>query len=306
MKPPLGPKLDPNHTRAVPSVMWRDDDRPSHSQEACAQLLNRFLLAPQELLHAFTPEGWERSPLLRIFHPTPEQLRAEAERMRRNLAELWGRSKPDDTESRGHEPQEPREPGEPEEPAAPRTVKPEREVVELLGCALWDVFSDNHTVVDAEGKAYDLGSFRASGGFIAEAINRRYPGLGARYDYIDFYMGTALCADRADLRPVYRWIFTRLKEASCDWIYTFPRLYLVDLAGPGQDDDMLRHDPSEAVRAELEEADRAEKLEDLAEDLEHAHEEAVRSARHAPLPAIVAAYREVCGALPEGWPHPEM
>ncbi len=47
-------------------------------------------------------------------------------------------------------------------------------MLEFIGMALWDVFSQNHKVIDAAGTAYDLGSFRASAGFIAESINRRY------------------------------------------------------------------------------------------------------------------------------------
>ncbi|MGC1721129.1 MAG: hypothetical protein WA746_19260 [Isosphaeraceae bacterium] len=51
-----------------------------------------------------------------------------------------------------------------------------------------------------DGRVLDLGSFRASGGFLAEILNRQ---TGAEhYDYLDFYMGTIWVAQRADLTPV--------------------------------------------------------------------------------------------------------
>jgi len=46
-------------------------------------------------------------------------------------------------------------------------------------------------------------------------------------------------------------------------------------------------------------------MEALAAELAEAHEENVRRACHLPLPATVDAYRDVFGALPDGWPHPE-
>lgn len=267
----------------------------THSQDACAELLGRFFVDPGELLAALAPEGWERSPIAKIFHATVEQLEAERTAMRRNLASLLARP-----EREGELPEE----VEQKTSAAP--VEPEREVVELVGGALWDIFSNNHTVIDRQGSAYDLGSFRASAAVIAETINRRYPLRQAAYDYLDFYMGTALRGGRADLRPVYRWIFGRLREANCDWIYAFPRLYLLDLGTREEQEDGLDYDPSRAVRAELDRADREREAQALAEELERAYREAIAEARRRPLPAVVAAYRDVFGALPAGWPHPDM
>lgn len=183
---------------------------------------------------------------------------------------------------------------------------PEREVAELVARALWDVFSDNHSVVDSDGAPYDLGSFRASAAFIAEVLGRRHPRLRGRYGYLDFYMGTALCGHRADLRPVYRWIFERLKKEGCDWRYSFPRLYLVEFSEREEAEGFLAYDPSDAVRSSLERAEMAEERESLAEALERDHREAIHRARQEPLPASVSAYRAVFGRLPDGWPHPDM
>jgi hypothetical protein len=120
-------------------------------------------------------------------------------------------------------------------------------------------------------------------------------------------MGGAFAGGRAGLQPIYGWVFSRLQAGGCDWIYSFPRLHVIDMRGPDpKRDDELRYDPSEAVRAELEGRGRREELEALSSQLDEAYEEAVRRARHEPLPATVAAYREVFGALPDGWPHPDM
>ena len=47
-----------------------------------------------------------------------------------------------------------------------RPVDTAAEVRELVGLCLWDVFSDSHEVTAADGRLLDLGSFRASGGFL--------------------------------------------------------------------------------------------------------------------------------------------
>ena len=187
---------------------------------------------------------------------------------------------------------------------ATRTMS-DPEIVHLLGSALWDVFSQNHQVLDAEGNRYDAGSFRTAAGVIAEAIDRRYRDAG-HHDYLDFYLGTLAYPEGLDLTPVYRWIFSRLKEAGCEWRYSFPRLYVVDLGPRVADDDALSYDPSEGVRASREEAEREERMRQLAENLERTHRENVRSAHEAPLPRIVSAYRDIYGSLPEGWPHRDM
>jgi hypothetical protein len=178
--------------------------------------------------------------------------------------------------------------------------------VDILGCALWDVFSNNHTVVDAAGIAYDLGSFRGSAGFIAETINRRYDDLDRRYGYLDFYLGTPGAAHDTTRRTLYRWIFTQLKEEGGRWIYSFPRLYVVDLRRPPEPPDFTEYDAGTAVREELARAEEDRQQRELLEQLDRWHAEDLRRARETPLPPPVSAYREVFGHLPEGWPHPEM
>jgi hypothetical protein len=284
-------------------------DPPRHTDEECSRLLNRFLLPPAALLAILAPGGWANSPLRRCFHPTPEQRRTEAIECRENLK----RSRA------ALERRQPAEDGTDDNPVAagdeeayvgaddaepvrdPQPIEPDREVVALVGCVLWDVFSNNHAVFDERGK-FDLGSFRASASFLAEEINVRYRQAGGRRAYLDFYMGTLWLARRADLRPVYRWVFAGLRAAGCDWRYSFPRIYLVSFEHERERADEGSCDPSAAVTVELEAAQREYERAELQERLDAAHNEAVEEAKRRPRPAIVQAYDDVVGRWPEGWP----
>lgn len=213
-----------------------------------------------DVMTELAPNGWANSPLAAVFHPTAEQIHEETITMRRNLAQLGRRKEASPA------------PPEPslEEFAAnfePAAVEPEREIQELVGRCLWDVFCDNHEVSDADGRQLDLGSMRTGGGFLAEVLNQQdgpkplerpeppeylekmMTGDAAQdpraaammadlikemvgdggYTYLDFYMGTSVASGRADLQPVYEMIFRRLKARGLNWKYTFPRLYAVDL-----------------------------------------------------------------------------
>lgn len=168
-------------------------------------------------------------------------------------------------------------------------MEPDREVRELVARCLWDVFSDNHEVIAANGAVVDIGSFRGAGQFLADLLNQE---IGAsEYDYLDFYMGTVWVADRADLTPVYAMIFRRLQACGYDWEYAFPRLYAVELGAPENDSP----DPVEAVTREQERAE-------LRELLEAGHREALEAAKDRPPPETVEAYRRVYGSFPRGWP----
>jgi hypothetical protein len=220
--------------------------------------------AGDDVLAELAPSGWESASLKAVFHPSAEQVYEESKRVHENMRELFVARRAKAADER-------------EEPAPPDfeeiraehasvPVDPQRECRELVGMCLWDIFSDNHEVIGPDGRIVDLGSFRASAGFLAEQVNRQLghdPGLAeAReierlkrmigvtsmeailemaqadaeekaasqiYDYMNFYMGTQMVSGRADLAPVYGLIFRRLKSAGCDWTYHFPRLNLVDL-----------------------------------------------------------------------------
>src|SRR5262249_22500500 len=101
------------------------------------------------------PEGWEHSPLAAVFHPSAEQVYDERPRFHRTLAALRRKDAPP-----------PPRPEPTREDVArdyrPAPVEAAREIPELVGQCLWDIFSDNHEVVGPDGRLLDLGSFRAS------------------------------------------------------------------------------------------------------------------------------------------------
>jgi hypothetical protein len=193
-------------------------------------------------------------------------------------------------------------PSRPVPAASASRLSAEQQAVDLLGRALWDIFSDNHAVVDAGGTEYDLGSFRGSAGFIAESINRRYEIVPRAYDYMDFYMGS-IGEARGSLLPLYRWIFAQLRERGCWWIYAFPRIQLIDFGDAEAEASFTEYDPGRSLQREHERSTRQAQIEELRRSLDEAHRDAVEQARSRPLPVTVAAYRDVFGELPEGWPH---
>ena len=222
------------------------------------------------------------------------------------------------------------------------SAEPEAEVRERVGLCLWDVFSDNHEVRGPDGRLADLGSFRGSGGTIAEWVNKclghapepepspeeffakmqafgdafksgdadamsaltqRPEKDGVRvYEYVDFYMGSRMASGRADLSPVWRLIFRRLREAGCDWKYSFPRLGIVSFAKSEEEDDPTTYDPSAAFAAGQEREEEEQKTAEMRESLDRSYRESVEAAKDGPPPALVLAYQAEYGDLPQGWP----
>ncbi|MEW6754971.1 MAG: hypothetical protein AB1505_28905 [Candidatus Latescibacterota bacterium] len=179
------------------------------------------------------------------------------------------------------------------------------ERADLLGRGLWDVLSNNHEVFTAEGRAVDLGSFRATAGFIADLRSRREatdPGGRYAWDYLDFYMGTVGTPTAVDLCPLYERIFTRMRALGLDWRYVHPRLYLIDFGTPEGPEDHTSYNPHQALQRELEQTRHAAELAELRESLDRGYRESVEEARRGPPPAIVQSYARVYGRLPAGWP----
>jgi len=239
------------------------DGAPRYDEaELHAEFVRLFPLgwAGADVMRELAPEGWAASPLAVVNHPTAEQVHEETVRVQRNLGQL------------GRRPDAPPPAPEPtlEEIVSEHVdtpYEPERELQELVGRCLWDVFCDNHDVAADDGRILDLGSMRAGGGFLAEVLNKQEgPKPAPRpeppdfllklmrgdapqdertaafmaemikemvgdggYTYLDFYMGTGMVSGRADLVPVYTMIFRRMYALGMDWSYHFPRLYAVDL-----------------------------------------------------------------------------
>ncbi|MBM4082899.1 MAG: hypothetical protein FJ278_24540 [Planctomycetes bacterium] len=277
-----------------------DADRLSEAE--CVAEFDRLFpegFAGRDVLAELAPDGWDKSPLLAVFHPSLDQVYEESLRFHRNLQSLPWR-KPDAKPK----PEPTREEVAKDFHETP--IETEREVRELVGQCLWDVFSDNHDVIAADGRIMDLGSFRGSGGFIADWINRQTG--ESRYDYIDFYMGTIWVSQRADLTPVYQMIFRRLKARRMDWAYHFPRIRLVDMRPvleslePPAEPEWATYSPSEAFAQQQEEEKHEREMAKLRDDLDKAHRESIEDAKKRPPPDTVRAYFAVYGRFPRGWP----
>lgn len=255
--------------------------------------------AGPDVLQELAPAGWENSPLLAVFHPSLEQSYEETLRLHRNICAL---RRPNDRHPLPLEPTF----DEVARDFRERPVETVREVRELVGQCLWDLFSDGHQVTATDGRVLDLGSFRASGGILAEILNRQ---TGAdHYDYLDFYMGTIWVAQRADLTPVYQMIFRRLQGRRLDWIYHFPKIYAVDLRPRKEaldekhDPDWLNYSPSEALAKEAEAKEQDKNLAELRETLEEGYRRSIEETLKGPPPTTVRAYKAIYGCFPRGWP----
>lgn len=287
-------------------------------QEAFAFLGSLFPggLKDPALIAELCPEGWGKSPLFACYHPSPERCYEESLEFTRNLKNLEFLS----NRRKGEIAQAP--PAEPEptfEEFLAKHAAEGRELTaqdaidepaELLGLCLWDVFSDNHKVIAADGRMVDLGSFRGSAGVIADFFEGSPDkevaddGIWSAWDgsdYMSFYMGTCWLAQRADLSPVYRLVFRRLRSLGADWTYSFPRLHLIDF-GSREEETGTDYDPSAALAKEEERQARADELRRLRRKMDRDTLAAQREARAAPPPATVRAYQEVYGHFPAGWP----
>ncbi|MGE3978369.1 MAG: hypothetical protein AB7F94_12375 [Nitrospira sp.] len=277
------------------------------TEAQCRALFERLFpngLDDRALVEELAPEGWDRSPLLLVYHPTAEQVYEETLKIRENLRNLLKRDPASLTVSQPltldavrrdliyHEP------------------NPIEECADLLGCCLWDVCADNHEVVTAEGTLVDLGSFRAAAGFIADFRHRRnytQESFGSRGDYIEFYMGTTMIRHRADLTPMYELIFRRMHQIGLGWRYTHPRLYAIDLSSLpnlAEDDvpEALRYDPTESFWRERQLAERQTELAEFRQSLDEAYRASIQNACDGRPPATVRAYQRVHGRDPDGWP----
>ena len=260
--------------------------------------------AGADVLAEIAPEGWEQSPLLACFHPSIERVFQERLQIHRNLESLT-------RARRAREPDNPKLAPSPaptlEEIRAEWEERPSetaKEVTNLVGLCLWDVFSDNHDVLAADGRIADIGSFRGAAAFIAEYLHGPNDDLW-NMDYCEFYLGTSWIGGRADLTPVYRMIFRRLKELGADWHYHFPELDVVDLSplrDAAEPPKPENYSPSEAFGKEQEERARQAELENFRAELAAGNAQARRAAMDLPPPPTVRAYEQVFGREPKGWP----
>ena len=254
--------------------MFAEEDN-TFSEAECFAEFDRFFphgFAGEDVIREIAPQGWANSALLAVFHPSADQVYAECLRIHRNVQSL---SRP------GHSAPTPPEPSleEIKKDHAPTPVEVEEEVRSLVGRCLWEIFSENHEVVGPDDRKFDLGSFRYAGGMLADYLNRNLE--TSRYDYMDFYLGTAWVSGRADLTPVYEMIFRRLKNRGCDWIYHFPTLHAIDFRPlrdalkEKEEPEWVDYSPEEALAKEQEDAKRDRELAELRERLDDGNREAM-------------------------------
>lgn len=270
-------------------------------------------LKDSALIEELCPGGWENSPLSACYHPSPEQRYAESLEFSKNLNRLGlllNRREDVAVQALPAEPEPTFEEILLKNPQDEATISPAaavNEPAELLGLCLWDVFSDNHKVIAADGRVVDLGSFRCSAGVISDFYNTIPPlkepdwSYDSGCGYMDFYMGTCWIGRRADLTPVYHLIFRRLKALGADWSYEFPRLHLIDF-GPHEDDPSEPYNPSAALQKEADGKAKAAKLQEMRRKLDRDDLSAKRQARTQEPPATVQSYQALYGKFPIGWP----
>jgi hypothetical protein len=285
-------------------------------QESFAFLESLFPggLKDPALIAELCPEGWTNSSLVACYHPAPEVRYAESLEFSRNLKKLGFLRKSEVAHAPPDEPEPTFEEFLTKHEAENREISARdaiEEPAELLGLCLWDVFSNKHKVIAADGRVVDLGSFRGSAGVIAdffeaspskneETENRIWSAWDCS-DYMRFYMGTWWLAQRADLNPAYRLIFRRLKSLGADWSYSFPRLHVIDF-GAREEDPGNDYDPSAALQKEAERKARAEELRQLRRTMDRDTLSAKREARRNEPPTTVQAYQQVFRSFPAGWP----
>lgn len=175
----------------------------------------------------------------------------------------------------------------------------------LAGLCLWDILSDNHDLIFPDQRVVHLGSFRAAAGIISDFVAGEWPiGFRSGEDYLEFYMGTWAIKNRSALKPIYRHIFSRLRECGLDWKYSFPQLQVIRLKVQEDqaEEDFEGYDPSASFAAEQKERAENEQYAHIQEKLEKLHQESIERARSKPPPETVQAYFEVFGKWPSGWP----
>jgi hypothetical protein len=274
-----------------------EDEQSYKSDKECKKVLQYIMEESDQFYRQIAPNGLKNSALVQFLHPTPEQQYEEYLRVRENLNRLSKEPNPAEEEKSIRD----------FEQDDLSSIAEYEEFLYLLGLTIYDIFSNNHEIISKDNKVYDLGSMRGSGQFIADYFNESFPGT-TKYDYLDFYMGTNLIESRGDLTPLYEYIFKRLKNVGCDWKYSFPRLFAINLqkfSDPSKKDDLGNYQPEKSLEKQLEQKQKNEEVKNLQEKFDKFHDAEYEEAKYKPLITIVQAYKNVYGRLPEGHPQKE-
>lgn len=163
-------------------------------------------------------------------------------------------------------------------------------LAQFFGNCLWEVFSNNHTVFKTDDNTeFSIGSWRGSGSFIANFIEKQHKEL--LFDYMDFYMGHF--KNEPEAKAGYQFIFTQLKQNGFDWKYEYPQFGVIDFSG-NKKEDITTYQPNKA----LEEENNKNELFRLIDEI---NEKRISEIKQSGTPTIIIAYGNVFGNYPMGW-----
>jgi hypothetical protein len=265
--------------------------------DPCETLLIELFQSIPQLLQSIAPDGFENSPLKLIFHPAPEQQYKEYLRINENISHLKKiRKAPVEIETaKSFE--------EFKKDIKTEPVDEKYEMVSIFGDCIWSIFSNNHTVFNENAESYDLGSWRGTGRFIADVINKLQLVPEKAFNYMDFYMGNIFTEERSDLTPVYEFIFKKLKNKNLDWEYSFPRMGLIGFdKNKNENENMENYDPSESIKKQLEKQQQQHELNKMQQNLDEIYKEEYEEARYKKPKSEVMAYYRVYNQYPKGHP----
>ena len=274
------------------------DDNLDKSDAECIDILKYIFNDAMKLYDEIAPNEWINSDYILFLHPMPEQQYKEHKRMMENINWLTKKTKDQQKDIDISDFKQDELTG----------IDEHKEFFYILGLVVYDIFSNNHEVIGEDRKIFNFGSFRGSGDFIAGFLNNHYPEKSDRYNYMDFYMGTIWIRERGNLTPFYEHVFKKLKDLKCDWIYSFPRMSVVDMKNPtdkSDDSKIEDYKPGESVHNDLESSEKDRQTNKLQEDLDKIYQEEYEEAKYKPLIQIVQAYKNIFGVLPEGHPQKE-
>lgn len=265
--------------------------------EICEALLIELFQSIPELLQAVAPNGFSNSPLIFIYHPTPEQEYKEylqtllhSKMLRHRLKKAVRTDQAISFEEFIKE-------------LESTPVDEQYEMGYIFGDCIWNIFSNNHTVFNEHLESYELCSWRRSGDFIADVINKLQLVPNKTFDYMDFYMGNVFTSERADLTSVYEFIFKKLKAKNLDWEYSFPQMGLISFNNEDEEgDDIENYNPSEALKKQMEKQQKQDEANKLQQEFDKIYEEEYEKAHFAKPSEEVMAYNHVYGNWPKGHP----
>lgn len=266
-------------------------------ENVCEILLIELFQSISELLQKVALDGFINSSLVLVFHPTPEQQYKEYRRMSENIAGLQKslKKEADNKPIMSFE--------EFIKDAKVEPVDEQYEIVSIFGDCIWNIFSNNHTVFNENSESYDLGSWRGSGHFIADVINSLQLVHGKSFDYMDFYMGNFFAQERADLTPVYEFIFEKLKAKNLDWEYSFPRMGRINFSKEDDEKDVPEnYNAAEAVKKQFAKEEHQNEINKLQESFDEIYKTEYEEALYKKPSAEVMAYFNIYRRYPKGHP----